>query len=107
MSRSFHGLAALLGVTVTTACSDSGSSDFAQAGGSAGTLNLGNGGNAGSSIINVGDASLGLQDDAGPSGPSPVVPCNGPCTDFPAAPIVAGADAGAMGDLPGDIAGRF
>jgi hypothetical protein len=105
MNRSFSGLAAMLGVIVATACSDSESSQFGPGDGSAGTLNVGAGGNP---IINLGDASIGPQDDGATQfGPSPVIPCNGPCTDFPATPILAATDGGAMGDLPADIADRF
>src|SRR6478672_13092836 len=101
MSRSFRRLAVLTGV-FCAACSESGHSQFENAGGGsgagggAGTLSTSVGGSA---IINLGDASL-PSDDGGGSGPSPVVPCNGPCTDFPAMPIVAGDDAGAMPALP-------
>jgi hypothetical protein len=72
----------------------------------------GSGGQAGP-VTGQGGATFDIpepQPEAGPDatrpvGPTPVVPCTGPCTDFPAYPVLPSADAGPS--VPDDVATRF
>src|SRR5262249_19006457 len=69
----------------------------------------GDGGSAGAPVSGSGGNTITVHgtvdmDDGGPKieGPTPVVACSGPCTDFPAMPLLGG-DAGGGGLLPADV----